>query len=365
MFWKSKTRRGEPTPDPAAESYATGHSETGADDTVFDTRSPDDIREVSQDQLGLCLLGRPKAGKSQLLGSLLRQSRNSVHSFADLSPSFMSSALGQPQVGRNTQELRDLMNDVLHDREFEATLPNEILKYSMQMEWSNPEQGSGESVVGRNSASFDIIDAAGEIIFRSSASGNRPRGIEGEFERTLLNSPGVVYCMPVVDSSTSNRVEDKQVEVLEHFQSDSSDVERVVVVLTKYEQLWVDHGSEAFDLACNKETFLQIARSVLPRPMLSALSDLSQSGIDVCAAPCSAYGFVAANGCANVDPTTGLMLTRTGAAEVSDLASSVPPSFEPSEVTHLWEPFFIVDPFMFAATGERGVLTVDIQEIVQ
>lgn len=328
---------------------------------------------VAAPDLGYCLLGRSGAGKTHLLAALMRQASQSIHSFGDVDPTFSEVDYGDERLARNNKELIDQMNQVLVQGEFRSTIPNDLHNYMLQMHWTptpstNARRGQGAPPL--ESANFTIIDAAGELLFQPVSRGNRPiHALAERFERTVLHSPAVIYCMPAEADQSDPKVVDQQVRILRKMLTDPRCfVERLVVVLTKYEKDFTSYGSEAFEMACDIDEFERRARIYLPQVMCKALYDLSRRNVfleggemsddlvQVAVMPASAHGFVARNGGANLDPYSGAMLTRTDGEEISDIPSSAPMTFNGNAVSNLWEPFFIIDPFMFAATGEPGVM---------
>lgn len=328
------------------------------------------------------MIGRPQAGKSLLVGALLRQGRNSVHSFDDYQPLFFARA--DPDEGRNdTAELISLINLLVQGQSFPATYTHRILNYHVRLEcertvatqtrsrWSWSKLPAPERAL----ADIAITDAAGGLIMGPD-TGNQERDLIQrvvDFTQIVRSSRGLIYCLPADMTELDLAAEHKQMTVIDDLiLRNEIDLERIVVVLTKYESLWAGYGTGAYDCARDLDAFKQVAAAKLPaglRKSLVALAGRKRSTgakkpIEVCIAPASAFGFVKGNGCVNFNGATGRLLVESGERGRGIARSSVPmPYYTDSEAIDYWQPFHIVDPFIYAAFGDKGRLTVDVREL--
>ena len=329
---------------------------------------------------GVTLIGRPEAGKSMLLGSLMRQGGDSLHSFAHIKPHFTPGAVHHGQQA-SIDELIGLMHRFVQGSAFPATYKHKVLNYyvSLVCDDETPVPRSRWSWRStppiKRSAEIVITDAAGGIIMGETI-GNQDRDeqlIASGFAEIVRASRGIVFCLPADTTGLALDAEYKQTQVIDSLvRNESIDLQRIVVCLTKYEALFADFGCEAMDKALDVEEFKQIARGKLQGRLLNSLIRLARSGraghgnnkVEVCVAPASAYGFVRHNGGVNFNPRTGRLLVESGRALPAHPRSSVPlPYYADDHALRYWQPFFVVDPFVYAAFGDKGRLTVDVTEL--
>jgi hypothetical protein len=316
-----------------------------------------------------------------LVGALLRQGRKSWHSFSDKDWMIIPESDERDEGRQDLGELISLMNAFIQGRPLPATYHHRILNYYIRLEYESagePERSLWSRMRARKppkrSADILITDAAGGLIMGPD-EGNQPRDLirrAQEFTQIVRSSRGLIYCLPVGMEDLDLGVEYKQVTIVDDLiQREDIGLERIVVCLTKYEALWAAYGCEAFDLARDPHEFQEVAKRELPSDLLKSLVALAnrprlrgKPAIEVCIAPASAFGFVRGNGCVNYNPTTQRLLVESGGQVEEDTRSSLkPPYYSNREASDYWQPFYILDPFIYAAFGEKGDLTVDIRQL--
>ncbi len=331
----------------------------------------------------VALIGRPQAGKSLVLAALLRQARNSIHSFAEHNPQFLP--FKRKEDSRNDLgTMLDLTDRFVQGQPFPPTYTHVILDYLIRLECEGFEQSEARSFWSRFkrraperiSADIWLSDAAGGLLFGSTEGNEQSRDERQratEFAEVVRNARGLIYCLPATLTPTSLAADRKQMDIIvDLIMNDQTGLERIVVCMTKYEAVWDRYGSEAFDLAGDRDRFIDVARERIPEGLRTLLIDLarrnrrSPSGkpVEVCLTPASAFGFVKDNGCVNFNPATGRLLVEGGENIPRDMRSDVPlPFYSDLEAVNYWQPFYIVDPFIYAAFGEKGKLTIDVREL--
>lgn len=339
-----------------------------------------DVDEDAEDPnaLSVTLIGRPQAGKSLLVGALLRQAHNSLHSFDHLNPMFIANR------GNDTDELISLMNRFLRGDKVPATYTHRTPNYRVRLTCAAGEEAQPRRwLIGRTRpsaprlADIVITDAAGGLLMGGSA-GNQSREdmrLASRFVNRVKRSRGLVYCLPVDMTELDLDADYKQINVIKDLVVDNElALERVVICLTKYESLWANAGlgTEALDRAREPDAFMAIAREKLPQGLMQALLALSERPsptdsrrrIEVCVSPVSAFGFVKNNGCVNFNPhSKGLLVEAGHVLPTHPHCSLQPPYYADGVAADYWQPFHIVDPFVYAAFGDKGRLTVDVRDL--
>jgi hypothetical protein len=317
----------------------------------------------------LVMIGRPQAGKSLVLASLIRQSSNSVHSFADYNPLFFP--VKRKEDSRNDLgSLQDLSNLLVQGQSFPATYTHLILDYALRLESDAFEPKKRSSLWQIRKPKPERITA--DVTLTDAAGDERTRA--GEFGDIVRNARSIVYCLPITLTPTSLAADQRQVDVIvDLIMNDKIGLERISICLTKYEAVWAPYGSEAFDLACDRDKFVAVARERVPAGLKRVLIELARRGrrspssgkaVEVCLTPVSAFGFVKDNGCVNFNPATGRLLVESGENVAVDARSGVkPPFYSDLEAVRYWQPFYVVDPLIYAAFGQKGDLTIDIEEL--
>jgi hypothetical protein len=348
--------------------------------SLQDGEPPETEQVVGGDRV--TMIGRPAAGKSLLVGALLRQGRKSWHSFSDKDWMIIPNNAGRDDERNDIGELISLMNSFVQGRHLPATYHHRILNYSIRLECELAGELDG-SIWSRfrarkppkRSADILITDAAGGLIMGPD-EGNQPRDVirrAKEFTQIVRSSGGLIYCLPVGMEDLDLGAEYKQMAIIDDLiQNEEIGLERIVICLTKYEVLWAPYGCEAFDLARDPHEFHEVAKREIPADLLKSLIALAnrprlrdKSAIEVCIVPVSAFGFVRGNGCVNYNPITQHLLIESGGQllEVDSRSSFKPPYYNNREAISYWQPFYILDPFIYAAFGEKGDLTVDVREL--
>jgi hypothetical protein len=324
------------------------------------------------------MIGRPAAGKSLLVGALLRQGRKSWHSFSDRDWNIIPNNDGREDERNDIGELISLMNSFVQGRPLPATYHHRILNYSIRLECGELDGSIWSRFRARKpprrSADILITDAAGGLIMGPDED-NQPRDLirrAKEFTQIVRSSGGLIYCLPVGMEDLDLGAEYKQLAIIDDLiRNEEIGLERIVICLTKYEALWAGYGCAAFDVARQPSEFHEVAKREIPADLLKSLIALAnrprlrdKSAIQVCVLPVSSFGFVRGNGCVNYNPITqGLLIESGGQFEVNSRSSLKPPYYNNLEAISYWQPFHILDPFMYAAFGEKGDLTVDVREL--
>jgi hypothetical protein len=289
----------------------------------------------------------------------------------------------ETSTGRSaTRELVQMMNDFIRGSPFLATYLHEIPTYHVRLT-CGPGASPRSSFLrfrradsDKRTADIAITDAAGGHLMGPDVE-NQEVEIKKkalEFATAVRQSQGVVFCLPADVTETGAEADDKQIQVINQLAvREQIALRRLVICLTKYEAQFLHMGSEALDRALSREEFARIALEKLPTGLRRSLVALaskagskSKNGpIEVCITPASTYGFVRFNGCVNFNPLTGRLLTESGVrVPVHPRAVDVkPPYYREDVAISYWQPFFIVDPFVYAAFGDKGLLMWNILDL--
>ena len=233
--------------------------------------------------------------------------------------------------GGNPDELIDYINGFVRGVEFPATYIHKILDYRISLECDIEHKAEWLRLTllnrrtpefRRERAKIVVNDAACGLLMGSDA-GNQPHSqtqrVE-DFKKIVRASRSIVYCLPVDETDLDLTASFKQFDVINQLRnSEKIGLERLVLCLTKYEALWKDRDTDAFDEACDLDTFKEHAKRIIqnmrvPLVALSSQSQISEmaSRIEVCVAPVSAFGFVRDNGCVNFNQFTKRLLVESG-----------------------------------------------------
>jgi hypothetical protein len=117
---------------------------------------------------------------------------------------------------------------------------------------------------------------------------------------------------------------------------------RVVVCLTKADKVFLPHARAAHQAAIEDDPRVRAA-DLMTRAALSALRQYGRR-TQIGACWVSAYGFIRDEGSANYDQRTDGLLTHPQGGSSHHVTAGI----------DAWEPFQVLDPFVWVATGRLG-----------
>src|SRR5262249_6289515 len=190
----------------------------------------------------------PAAGKSLLVGALLRQGRKSLHSFSDKDWMIIPNNDGSEDKRNDSGELISMINSFVQGRPLPATYHHRILNYSIRLECESADELDGSiwsrlrtRKLRKRSADILITDAAGGLIMGPD-EGNQPRDMiqrAKEFKQIVRSSRGLIYCLPVGMEDLDLGAEYKQMAIIDDLiQNEEIGLGRIVIWLNKCGDLW-------------------------------------------------------------------------------------------------------------------------------
>jgi hypothetical protein len=295
----------------------------------------------------IAILGPTHCGKSTLLHSIVQCVRLGGHAMPPDYTVQCYSGSGDAEYWRHAQTIEAGMV---------PTDPEHLIERPLRL-----------SVRGREPEFDDellVLDMAGSVAALSEAnakSGGKEKKSHDEFVRTYLpQCEGLVLVLPLLeahDNQDLGTLPTFLAAIPDDIAERAPRLKRIAVAFTRYEELFVDYGTEAAWIASRKEVARDILAScigALPGAFGdSPLDRFKRAGIDIALFPTSAFGFVMDNGCANVipDPIDPRPILKTKASSVTQ--------------RELWLPFCTADPFIFATTGHRSEMAFPVSDLAR
>lgn len=286
---------------------------------------------------GYGVLGPSKSGKTMMVGALQIAARNVAYD-GDLSHDIvtpnkeMMQLLRTYGVGLTRQEGLPPVDGTL-----------DVCRYSFSLRTTR------RRLFGRTDASetrFELLDGPGASLLPQVGRASLDADVEDAHRERLLSelsrARGFILC---VDPTNPEDLPTFFVELPalleEVIQRRQGPLERVVVCLTKADKHFHPHGPRALSQARASDP-VTVLRSLMAPAGLRSLELLCRKPTQLGVCWTSVFGF--AEGAPNFNPQTG-GLRHTA------------PSCGFPKAAALWQPFQVLDPFVFAATGKaEGVV---------
>lgn len=234
--------------------------------------------------------------------------------------------------------------------------------YYFLLEWSpGPFSDSEPDQPLPEPALMHVVDAAGDL-----STWSRPPPEDwgqqlDELEDRLRVTDAALVVVPL-DSHGTDLWANHLYEVIDklvRISGEERPLKRLIVVFSKYEQMFARFGTDAVSIALRPHAALYTVRRELQhRRWLQRLSQLARSAdVDLRFTVASSLGFIRQYGTPNVDADASKnasrpMRFRVKAGTTGELVADP-----------LWRPFMSADPFIFAATGLANAYTFTAQEI--
>jgi hypothetical protein len=187
-------------------------------------------------------------------------------------------------------------------------------------------------------ADVAVLDAPGGFAWGADGSETDHRRLM--FERAS-RCQGMIFC---VDANNSEACSDfflQMPEFISKVSAEGMPFSRIAVVLTRADQVH-NHAGAGNRRQLESDIPWGRVRQLLSRNSLSALLQAADNGnAQLACGWASAYGFVPYEGTANFDPETQALLTCNPNVPINQLYDS-------------WEPFRVLEPFVFLLSGEPG-----------
>jgi len=199
-------------------------------------------------------------------------------------------------------------------------------------------------------AHYSLLDGPGGALFVDGTAGGQDDDVEQAeaFRAELLShmrqSIGAMLCVDATDRSKARSFFLNLPDILCDLGMDKLPFRRFVICLTKADALFVDRRSQAHEAAQQSDA-VQLARDILTRPGVNALLSFAPKTMEIAVAMTSAYGFDVERGNALIDARTGQIALRAD-GRTGDISQDI----------ERWQPFRVVDPFIFLASGDLGSL---------
>ncbi len=342
-------------------------------------------------KLGIALVGQRQSGKTALLSATLKLADQSLHSFPEEHPVFLSDERPLPDSADPTGTIEHVSTQVIQSLtnggHYAATPEDRPLHYDLRLDYYEDPGAKAKRRSARKSVEvgdlgdpaergelesipLTITDLAGGLAFPGVESalraGARERIRMQEAEAWISRVRHLMVCLPATYRADGDaNVVLNYVRLFNRLRSPDCRVERLVLCLTKYETRWTAFGREAIEAALDPREFQRAVLEVvldddaLRRSLLGLMGKKTASGrpVEICLCPVSVYGFVIKNGCANYDlHRDGMLIQAPGEGGLSFLQRSFA-LYPEMEARRYWQPFMIVDPFMYLVTGRQGQLT--------
>jgi hypothetical protein len=314
------------------------------------------------------VIGWTGSGKTALIATVLSKA-GSCYPQSVLEPSFEWDAPkpGVPASEASGAQQKEM--DALR-RQLDAATYNggEFLATSTKVHTYRFDMriGRTDPFHGPTTHAFSMVDGGGELLMPP------PKGDDfdpsNQHYVALSQAKGVILCIPSYRLPEEHAYWTWVDQVLVWLNRPSSRLERLVVCLTKYEHRTAGEGSGARDKADKEDFFVESIRQAVPPNTRQRLGALAYGKAKVAITPVSVYGFVADNGCANYDPfhpkQRGGMLLQRAIPDGAEASGTRPwPLYDPDEVLQRWQPYRIIEPFLYLATGRGGSLTLPWEHV--
>ncbi len=315
------------------------------------------------EKLSICLLGPKKGGKSSLLASLVDCVAHSSYGYSprlrpSLQPISRAEFAGATIPGRHADFLEAdhgdyerLKRDFADGGVATDTLDTYDYHFRLSVNGEIPAR-----IATRGPWLLEIIDSAGEIaVPPDGADVAILDEVKARLARQALDADALVIVLPLVrldDSAWTGalaRLIDRLALARERR------LQRLVVVFSQYERLFMRLGPSAFTYACDPAVALHVLRKSLSgAPWLDRLRALEQpgGGVSVRYTVASAYGFTKRFQNPNMDPNLpGERRFRRAGVE------------GPRAYGEYWRPFLTAEPILYAALGVDSAFTYSHAQI--
>ncbi len=206
---------------------------------------------------------------------------------------------------------------------------------------------------------FKMLDSPGGAIFGSGTEGGDvDYEAMARFREHLVNSlrtaRGLLLCVSAINPDQAFEFFCDLPQAFNRTGLAELPAQRVAICVTKADAFtsqrsWGRSSLENLRAECP----LEVARSILSKPTFATLRQFLRPDAQVAFGFASAYGFLEHEGCANFDPERqGLMV------HVGDEDGNTDGSFDPARKIDAWQPYQVLHPFLFLATGMSDGLTV-------
>ncbi len=298
------------------------------------------------EKLTICLVGPKKSGKSALLASATDAIVQGAHGYpAELLPALTSIGRGEYDSALATRP--GLLDDPADDydrlrRQFAET--DEPGEQPAPVDHFFRLTLAGAALAGAPppSALLRIVDADGDIALPQTAvPPGAQRDAREKFAVRLSEAQAIVLAPPLLRAGESGWPA-AMARLIERLARGPGDrLQRVIVVFSQYDRLFVRLGPAAFTYACDPAVALHALRRQLGASnWVAGLRALEAGGVEVRVTVASAFGFTKTFQNPNVDPHQR--------GERRFRRDSVPGA---AAVTEFWRPFLAADPFVWSASG--------------
>jgi hypothetical protein len=315
------------------------------------------------DKVTICLIGPSRGGKSSLLASWTECAVQGAHGYPkrlgisvrEIDETEFAGAGGPAKpwiLGAIGGEYSRLRRTFLSSDQWEATPTEDTYEYFFRVDRQvEANGGSGKS----SSVLVQIVDAAGELSAgENGEDAASAKQVLEKFDDQIRQAEAIVAVVPLIEFSNAGWTDTLRAVLLNLIENPGDKLQRLVVVFSQYERLFVRFGSMAFRLAVLPQVARMVARSFLDRAdWLANLRRFETGGrVEVRLTVTSAYGFVKGHGNPNIDPH------RSGEHRFG---------FDHARghlvARNLWRPFLTADPFLYAALGEDSQYTFSFKQL--
>jgi len=296
----------------------------------------------------ICLVGPKKSGKSALLAAATDAIVQGAHGYpAELAPALTPIGRGDfDQIAAVAARL-GLLDDTAEDyerlrRQFaETDEPGEQLA-PVEHHFRLTLSGAAVSGAPAPSALLRVVDASGDIALPETAvPPGAMREARDKFAARLGEARAIVLVPPLLRAAESGWPAGMARLIERLGQAPGQRLQRVMVVFSQYDRLFVRLGPAAFTYACDPAVALHALRRQLGASnWIAGLRALEANGVEVRFTVASAFGFTKTFQNPNVDPQQkGERRFRRDS--VAGAAA----------VTEFWRPFLAADPLVWSASG--------------
>jgi len=306
------------------------------------------------------IIGPAKSGKTSLLGALHLHARI----LADASASPVKIIIDEGEDGKRFEQLiLSLEEAALETGRFGAPGTGDVSNYRFLLEqtivqtvvkkvtkpmpWSR-EKEMTESKEETKTYPFCLFDGPGGDLFGKPAEAKPDQERQAMLRELGKNSPGLIMCVDPNDGPQLRLLFTQLWRVLQALaERRHVELKRFAIVLTKADKYFARENVDARRQAEETNPW-EVLRKLLPRAAWGPIRQhLDPRRITIACGWASAYGFIPNDGSANY-------ITDQ---RFADGRLRVFNEEKPEETNwDLWEPFRVLDPFLFVATGRLGAM---------
>lgn len=282
------------------------------------------------------VIGPSEVGKTALVSTLQRAAQMRARGGLAIEVRSLNSA---------TDELFDKFNQSIQRGEIPHKASERVTQYAFELKVSEKVFGFFPT---STAAEIRMLDGPGAAIFKGEGAGDVDfealEKYQSVLREELKTATGLVICASAVDPKLAYTFCKDLPRMFNELRLPKLPMARVAVIVNKIDQWCSQEGLGRGSLErLQRESPMKMARAMLRKQVFGALRQFLPDSSQVGFGFASAYGFIEDEGSPNYDANTGGMKLRLD---------------QGADVLDHWEPYKVLDPFVFVTSGRRMGLEV-------